>query len=279
MSKHSIIKRKSVKDIFSAKGSEPVVCLTAYTAPVAAILDDYVDLLMVGDSLGMVVYGMPNTLSVTVDMMINHGRAVVNSSSKAMVVVDMPFGSYQESKEQAFKNAARIISETGCGAVKIEGGVEMAETISFLVERGIPVMGHIGLQPQKVNVYGGYGYHGRNDIEKSRIMRDAIAIDESGAFSMVIEGVAENLATEITSKVASVTIGIGASSSCDGQVLVVDDMLGLSNFTPKFVKKYANLRDVIAKSAESYAHEVRSRKFPSTEYCYGAAANKKVTQQ
>ena len=261
-------KRLSVTDITSRKGETPIVVLTAYTAPVARILDEHVDILLVGDSLGMVVYGMENTLAVTLDMMIAHGKAVVRSSKRALVVVDMPFGSYQASKEQAFTSAARIMVETGASAVKLEGGAEMADTIHYLVERGIPVMGHVGLMPQHVHALGGYRYRGRDAKEAKLILDNALAVQKAGAFSMVLEGTQEQVARDISKKLSIPTIGIGASPACDGQVLVIDDMLGLSGYAPSFVKKYDDLTSAISKAAKKYADEVKSRKFPSADYYF-----------
>lgn len=261
-------KRHSILDIRSRKGKEPVVALTAYTAPMARLLDPHVDILLVGDSLGMVVYGLESTLPVTLDMMIAHGRAVVRASSKALVVIDMPFGSYQASKEQAFLAAARVLAETGAAAVKIEGGREMADTIRFLVERGVAVMAHVGLMPQHVNAQGGYRYRGRDDKEAKRILENALAVEEAGAFAVVIEGVREDVARGITGKLAIPTIGIGASPACDGQVLVTEDLLGLSGYAPSFVKQYADAGAVIGKAVKTYAREVRSRIFPSAEYYF-----------
>ncbi|HVZ00273.1 MAG TPA: 3-methyl-2-oxobutanoate hydroxymethyltransferase, partial [Dongiaceae bacterium] len=228
--------RISVPDVVAHKGQVPIVCLTAYTAPMARMLDPHVDVLLVGDSLGMVLYGFDSTIPVTLDMMCQHGAAVVRGSTRALVVVDMPFGSYQESPAQAFRNAARIIKETGCQAVKLEGGRAMAPTVQFLVERGIPVVGHIGLMPQSINTMGGYRARGRGDSEAASVMNDAIAIAEAGAFAIVVEGVMEQLAEAITNRVTALTIGIGASASCDGQVLVSEDILGLfADFKPRFV--------------------------------------------
>lgn len=262
-------KRITVKEILNRKGKQPIVCLTAYTAPFAKLIDKNVDILLVGDSLGMVLYGMDSTLSVTVDMMVNHGRAVVKSSSHACVVVDMPFGSYQESPSQAFASAAKIMAETNCQAVKLEGGVEMVETISFLVERGVPVMGHVGLMPQRFSSYGGYGYHGKTNDAKKKIMDDAIAVQRAGAFSVVIEAVTEGLAREVAEGLEIPVIGIGGSPMCDGQILVSEDMLGLfTDFKPKFVKHYSNLAVQIEKAAEKYAEEVRERVFPAPENCF-----------
>jgi 3-methyl-2-oxobutanoate hydroxymethyltransferase len=268
-------KRISTRDIRARKGGDPVVVLTAYTAPVAKLLDPHCDILLVGDSLGMVVYGMDTTLSVTLDMMINHGLAVVRSSQHACVVVDMPFASYQESPQQAFRNAARVMAETGCAAVKLEGGREMAETIRFLVDRGIPVMAHIGLKPQAVHVAGGFRAQGRIDAEAQAILADAKAITEAGAFSVVVEGTVEPVARQLTGEISIPTIGIGASAACDGQVLVIDDVLGLfDDFTPKFVKRFADLRPHITKAAQDYAAEVKARTFPGPEHCFGVAKPK-----
>ncbi|WP_142849254.1 3-methyl-2-oxobutanoate hydroxymethyltransferase [Telmatospirillum sp. J64-1] len=270
MSTQVTTKRISTRDIRARKGGEPVVCLTAYTAPMAGFLDPHVDLLLVGDSLGMVLYGMDTTLGVTLDMMIEHGKAVMRGSRRACVVVDMPFGSYQESKEQAFRNAARIMRETGCAAVKLEGGVEMAETIRFLVERGIPVMAHVGLRPQAVHTAGGFRAHGRAEEEAAQIRADSLAVAEAGAFSVVVEGTVEPLARALTAEISIPTIGIGASPACDGQVLVSEDILGLfAEFQPKFVKRYANLGELVSQAAASYAEEVRARSFPGPEHCFG----------
>jgi 3-methyl-2-oxobutanoate hydroxymethyltransferase len=254
------------------KGAAPLVCLTAYTTPMARLLDPVCDLLLVGDSLGMVVYGLPSTLPVTLEMMIAHGGAVVRGASQALVAVDLPFGSYQESKAQAFKNAARVMAETGCAAVKLEGGEAMAETIAFLTARGVPVFGHIGLQPQSVHAYGGYAARGRAETEAERILADAKAVAEAGAFAMVVEGVVEPLAERITQAVPIPTIGIGASAACDGQILVGEDAFGLfADFKPKFVKRYADLAGTIAAAAKSYAEEVRARRFPGPEHVYHPA--------
>ena len=262
-------KRKTIQDIKQAKNQQPLVCLTANTAPMARTLDPHVDLLLVGDSLGMVLYGMDSTLPVTVDMMINHGKAVVSHSSKALVVVDMPFGSYQASEAQAFKNAALIMAETGCQAVKIEGGVEMVSTIEHLAKRGIPVVGHVGLMPQRVNAYGGYSCRGKTPEGYQQIIDDAKAVEKAGAFAVVIEGVVEKLAKDITQQVNIPTIGIGASVTCDGQVLVTEDMAGLfTEFTPKFVKQYGQLAEHLEKVVLEYAKEVRERKFPGNEHCF-----------
>ncbi|KAA0583438.1 3-methyl-2-oxobutanoate hydroxymethyltransferase [Azospirillum sp. B21] len=270
MSASNLTARQSVPALRARKGGEPIVCLTAYTAPVARLLDPHVDLLLVGDSLGMVVYGLDSTLPVTLDMMIAHGAAVVRASERACVVVDLPFGSYQESKEAAFRASARVMAETGAQAVKLEGGLEMAETVAFLTARGIPVMGHVGLTPQSVNTLGGYKAVGRDAEAAERIAADARAIAEAGAFTLVIEGTMEQLARRITEEVAIPTIGIGGSPACDGQVLVTDDMLGLFGaFQPKFVKRYANLGESVSEAAAAYAAEVRSRTFPGPEHCFG----------
>jgi len=261
-------RRRGVGDF--VKGGAPIVGLTAYTAPIANLLDPHVDFLLVGDSVGMVVYGFASTLPVTVDMMIAHGAAVMRSSSQALVVVDMPFGSYQESREQAFRTAARILAETGCAAVKLEGGAEMAETVRFLTERGIPVMGHVGLMPQSVNAAGGFKVQGRDEQQAERVSTDAAAIAGAGAFALVIEGTIEPVARTITEAVPVPTIGIGASPMCDGQILVIDDVLGLfTQFKPRFVRRYAELAPLIAAAVEAYAEDVRARRFPGPEHCFG----------
>ncbi|PKP81522.1 MAG: 3-methyl-2-oxobutanoate hydroxymethyltransferase [Alphaproteobacteria bacterium HGW-Alphaproteobacteria-18] len=268
MSKQTQTARKTVKDIAAAKGATPLVMLTAYDAPTAAILDPHCDILLVGDSLGMVVHGLPSTVGVTMEMMILHGQAVMRGSDQAMVVVDMPFGSYETSAEQAFLNAVRIMKETGCQAVKIESGAYAAGQIAHLVERGIPVMGHIGLRPQAINVDGGFRAKGRTGDERDRVVAEARAAADAGAFCIVIEGVAEDLAAAITAEVSCPTIGIGASAACDGQVLVTQDMLGLFDWTPKFVRRYADLREAIDKAAAEYAADVRARRFPGTAETY-----------
>jgi 3-methyl-2-oxobutanoate hydroxymethyltransferase len=262
-------KRISVTQIQGRKGGDKLVCLTAYTASVARHLDLEVDLLLVGDSLAMTVYGYDSTLPISLDIMIAHGAAVVRATEHALVTVDLPFGSYQESPEQAFRAAARVLAETGCAAVKVEGGEEMAETVRFLTQRGVPVMGHVGLTPQAVNALGGYRSRGHAQAERDKIMRDGVAIAEAGAFSLVIEGTAETLARELTQAVAIPTIGIGGSPACDGQILVIDDMLGLfAEFTPKFVKRYRRLGDEIRAAAREYADEVRQGAFPAAEHTY-----------
>jgi len=248
--------------------AEPVVMLTAYTARQAQLLDAHCDLLLVGDSLGQVIYGLDSSVPVTLEMMIAHGAAVVRGSYHAVVVVDMPFGAYEASPEAAFASASRILKETGCAAVKLEGGEAMAETVAFLVRRGIPVMGHVGLTPQAVNVLGGYNARGRSDAEAKKIVADAKALAEAGAFAIVVEGVVEPIAVEVQQVVPCPVIGIGASAQCDGQVLVTEDMLGMFERVPRFVKRYEEIAEVIAKAAERYAGEVRARTFPGEEQTY-----------
>ncbi|QIQ86220.1 3-methyl-2-oxobutanoate hydroxymethyltransferase [Erythrobacter sp.] len=247
---------------------EPLVMLTAYTARQAQLLDAHCDLLLVGDSLGQVIYGLPSTIPVTMEMMANHGAAVVRGSYHSVVVIDMPFGSYEASPEQAFESAARLLKETGGAAVKLEGGAAMAPTVEFLNARGIPVMGHVGLTPQAVNVLGGYGARGRSDAEAEKIVSDARALDEAGAFAIVVEGVVEPIAIAVTEAVSCPTIGIGASAKCDGQVLVTDDMLGMFERVPRFVKRYENIAETIEKTVATYASEVRARSFPGEEQTY-----------
>lgn len=270
MSVHREKKKTTVTQIRAQKGKAPLVCLTAYTSLTAQLLDDNTDLLLVGDSLGMVLYGLDDTLGVTLDMMIAHGKAVMRGADKACVIVDMPFGSYQESPQVAFRNAARVMKEVGCDGVKLEGGIEMAETIDFLTKRGIPVLAHVGLLPQSVHTAGGFRSHGKEDEEASHILADAVAITEAGAFAVVVEGTVEPLARKITETIAIPTIGIGASPACDGQILVTEDLVGLfSDFTPKFVKRYAELGAQIAEAAKSYSEDVRSGSFPGPEHCFG----------
>ena len=270
--KQEMVKRITAPDIRARKGGEPVVCLTAYDAPTAALLDDHCDLLLVGDSVGMVVHGMPNTVGVTLEMMILHGQAVMRGSRRAMVVIDMPFGSYEGGKEQAYQNCARVMKETGAQGVKVESGPTVAETIAYLVQRGIPVMGHVGLRPQAVLTDGAFKAKGRTDDERLRVMSEAEATADAGAFAVVVEGVAEGLAREITETIAVPTIGIGASAGCDGQILVTDDMLGLFDWTPKFVRRYADLRGEISKAIAGYADDVRQRNFPGPAEIYFAKA-------
>jgi 3-methyl-2-oxobutanoate hydroxymethyltransferase len=262
------MKRLTVPAIQARKGGEPLVMLTAYTVRMAQLLDPHCDILLVGDSLGQVIYGLPSTLPVTLDMMCAHGAAVVRGSYHSVVIIDMPFGSYEGSPEQAFASASRIMAETGAAAVKLEGGEVMAPTVEFLSKRGIPVMGHIGLTPQAVNALGGYGARGRSNAEHSKILDDARAIAEAGAFSMVAEGVIEPLAKEIVAAVGCPVIGIGASAECDGQVLVTEDMLGLFERTPRFVKKFDDMAGRISAAVTTYAEQVRSREFPGAEQVY-----------
>jgi len=261
-------KRVTVPEIRAHKNAKPVVCLTCYHAHTARLLDEHVDLMLVGDSLGMVMHGMETTLGVTLDMMILHGKAVMRGSRHALIVVDLPFGSYEESPQIAFRNAARVIQETGCSAVKLEGGARMAETIHYLSQRGIPVMGHIGLTPQMIQVMGGFKTQGRTEAEWPAIEADAKAVAEAGAFAVVLEGMAEPLAAKITRETAIPTIGIGASARCDGQILVMEDMLGLNPAPPKFVRQYAQLGPDIEEAVKAYAADVRSRTFPGKENVY-----------
>lgn len=264
----SPMKRLTVPRIRQRKGGEPLVMLTAYTVRMAQLLDPHCDMLLVGDSLGQVIYGLPHTVAVTMEMMAAHGAAVVRGSYHAAVIVDMPFGSYEASPEQAFTNAARLLKETGAAAVKMEGGKVLAPTVEFLTSRGIPVMAHVGLTPQAVNILGGYGVRGKSATEAKSIVEDAVAMSDAGAFSMVIEGVLEPIAIEITNKIACPTIGIGASAQCDGQVLVTEDMLGLFERTPKFVKRFGAMQGMVEESVRQYAEQVRDRSFPSAEQLY-----------
>ena len=276
MSVTPVEKRRTPADLRARKGGVPIVSLTAYTTPQARLLDPHTDLLLVGDSLGMVVYGLSSTLPVTLEMMIAHGAAVVRGASRACVIVDMPFGSYQESPAQAFANAARILAETGCAGVKLEGGVVMADTIRFLSGRGIPVLGHVGLQPQSVNALGGFHAQGRTEAEAARLIADGKAAAEAGAFAIVVEGTAEPVARRLTESVPVPTIGIGASPACDGQILVTEDILGTFDvFRPRFVKRYAELGGAISAAVSAYAEDVRARRFPGPEHVYGAAAPEK----
>ena len=261
-------KRLSPPDIRARKGDTPLVVLTAYTTPIARLVDAHCDIVLVGDSVGMVLHGLPSTLPVPMEMMVMHGQAVARGLSRAMLVIDMPFGSYEESREQAFRSAARLMQETGAAAVKLEGGAHMAETIAFLTARGIPVMGHVGLTPQAVNTLGGYRVQGRGN-DSGRVRNDAVAVAEAGAFSVVLEKVPDGLAREITRAIDIPTIGIGASADCDGQVLVIDDMLGLfTSFRPKFVKRYAELGIEADRAIAAYAADVRSRAFPAPEHVF-----------
>jgi 3-methyl-2-oxobutanoate hydroxymethyltransferase len=268
MSSQSDVKRITAPDIRARKGREPIVSLTAYHTHTARLADRYCDFLLVGDSLGMVMHGLNSTVPVTLEMMILQGQAVMRGSQRALVVVDMPFGSYEASKEQAFLNAARVMKETECGAIKVEGGRRMAETVAFLVDRGIPVMGHIGLTPQAINALGSFRARGRDEDEWASFEDDARAIADAGAFSVVLEAIAEPLAVKITQEIDIPTIGIGASAMCDGQILVLEDMLGLSPRVPKFVKRYAELGPSIEAAVDAYAREVRERTFPAPEHTY-----------
>ncbi|MEY8803396.1 3-methyl-2-oxobutanoate hydroxymethyltransferase [Leisingera sp. XS_AS12] len=265
----------NAEDIRARKGGTPLVSLTAYTTPMARLMDSHCDFVLVGDSVGMVLHGLPSTLGVTMEMMILHGQAVARGLSSTMMVIDMPFASYEEGPAQAFRNAARLMAETGAGAVKLEGGVEMAETIRFLVKRGIPVMAHIGLTPQSINTLGGYKVQGR-DAQADAVLADAHAVADAGAFSVVLEKVPQGLADRITAEVAIPTIGIGASAGCDGQILVVDDMLGFfTAFKPKFVKRYADLGQNAEAAIAEYAAEVRARSFPAPEHVFADQAPSK----
>jgi 3-methyl-2-oxobutanoate hydroxymethyltransferase len=264
----SPMKRLTVPRIRQRKGAEPLVMLTAYTVRMAQLLDPHCDMLLVGDSLGQVIYGLPHTVAVTMELMAAHGAAVVRGSYHAAVIVDMPFGSYEASPEQAFTNASRLLKETGAAGIKVEGGRVLAPTVEFLTARGIPVMAHVGLTPQAVNILGGYGVRGKSDEEAQSIIQDAMAMDKAGAFAMVIEGVMEPIAIEITNKVSCPTIGIGASAMCDGQVLVTEDMLGLFERTPKFVKRFGAMSELVEAAVTEYAQDVRSRQFPGPEQIY-----------
>ena len=262
------IRRNTVPQIASRKGGDPIVSLTSYHAHTAAIVDKYADFILVGDSLGMVMHGMESTVGVPLDLMIMHGKAVVRGTQKALIVVDMPFGAYEESPNMAFRNAARIMKETSCGAVKLEGGARMAPTIKFLVERGIPVMAHIGLTPQSSHVMGGFKTQGRDEDTWADHIADAHAVTEAGAFAVVLEGMVEPLAAKITKLIDIPTIGIGASVDCDGQILVLEDMLGMNPWTPKFVKVYGTLGPMIEDSVKRYAEDVKSRSFPTEDEVY-----------
>jgi 3-methyl-2-oxobutanoate hydroxymethyltransferase len=274
MSSHrqEAVRRISAPDIAARKGKSPIVCLTAYTAPMAEILDDHCDVLLVGDSVGMVVHGLPNTVGVTLEMMILHGQAVMRGAKKAMVVIDLPFGTYEGGPQIAYENAVRLMKETGAQAVKVEAGETVAETIAYLVKRGIPVMGHVGLRPQSVLVSGGFKAKGRSNAEHEEVIAEATAAAQAGAFAVVVEGVAETLARNITGLIDVPTIGIGASAGCDGQILVTDDMLGLFDWTPKFVRRYADLKGEIGRAVAAYAEDVRARRFPGPAEIYFAKA-------
>lgn len=268
MSAQAPVRRVTAPQIADRKGSTPIVALTAYTAPMAAMVDAHADVILVGDSLGMVVHGLPSTIGVTLEMMILHGQAVMRGSDRAMVVIDMPFGSYEESPEQAFRNAARVMAQTSAGAVKLEGGARMAPTIRFLVDRGIPVMAHVGLTPQATNTMGGFKTQGRDPATWPAFVADARAVADAGAFSVVVEGVMEALADQITDAIAVPTIGIGASARCDGQILVLDDMLGLSGRVPRFVRRFGELGKEADQAIAAYAAAVRDRSFPASAELY-----------
>lgn len=272
MSQTPPIRQKLPLDIVALKGKQPIVCLTAYTAPIARLADQHCDLLLVGDSVGMVLHGLPTTLGATMEMMILHGQAVMRAARNALVVVDMPFGSYEESPQQAFRNASRLLAETGAGAIKLEGGMHMRETIEFLTKRGVPVMAHVGLTPQAYNTLGGYKVQGR-DEDAQRVFDDAVATAEAGAFAVTLEKVPTELAKKITDAINVPTIGIGAGPDCDGQVLVIDDIFGFFvDFRPKFVKRYAELGEAADKAIAQYASEVRARQFPGLEHSFSNPA-------
>ncbi|MCD7059839.1 3-methyl-2-oxobutanoate hydroxymethyltransferase [Pelagibacterium xiamenense] len=269
MSHSQPVKALTPPDIRTRKGKMPLVCLTAYTTPIARLVDDHCDVVLVGDSVGMVMHGLASTLEVTMDMMVMHGKAVRRGLSKALMVVDMPFGTYEEGPEQAFRNAATLMRETGCAAVKLEGGVQMAKTVQYLTARAIPVMGHVGLTPQSVNAFGGYKVQGRG-ADANAVLADAKAVADAGAFAVVIEKVPDILARRITGAIGVPTIGIGASAQCDGQILVVDDMLGIfTEFLPKFVKRYAELGATAEAAVSAYADDVRARRFPGPDHVFG----------
>ena len=260
--------RLTAPAIRSRKGATPIVALTAYNATMAALVDPHVDFILVGDSLAMVEHGMASTLGASLELMIAHGHAVVSATEKALIVVDMPFGSYEASPQEAFRAAATVMAETGCGAIKLEGGQHMAPTIAFLVERGIPVMAHVGLTPQAVNAMGGFRSQGHDDSARDRILADARAVSEAGAFAVVLEGIVEPLAETITAEIAAPSIGIGASAACDGQILVLEDMLGLTPRVPRFVKRYGALGEAASRAIADYADEVRNRSFPGADHVY-----------
>lgn len=269
------IKRITIPDIQSRKGQGSIVSLTAYTKPMAAFIDPYVDLILIGDSLGMVSYGMNNTLAVTLDMMIAHSQAVMRGSQRACVIVDLPFGSYQESPQIAYRNCVRVMAETGAQGVKLEGGEEMAETVEFLVKRAIPVMAHVGLMPQHTHVMGGFRAQGLNPESQEAIYNDAMAMEKAGAFCVLMEGTGEPLARRITLDLKVPTIGIGASPACDGQILVTEDIVGLfSDYTPKFVKRYIDLGTQLSTAVEAYAKDVRAGTFPELGHCFGVTDKK-----
>jgi 3-methyl-2-oxobutanoate hydroxymethyltransferase len=273
MSAHSPTRRLSVPQLIAMKGRQKIVSLTAYSKPIAELIDAFVDLIIVGDSTNMVAYGRPSTLDISLEQMIAHARAVVDSTQHACVVADMPFASYQESPAQAYHNCARMLSESGCAAVKLEGGSALAETVQFLVQRGVPVMAHIGLMPQHVNTMGGFKAQGLSEVAARQITEDARAHVEAGAFGLLLEGLAEPLSRAITASVAVPTIGIGASPACDGQVLVTEDILTLGGeHVPRFVKRYADVAEVIRAAASAYAEDVRTGRFPELAHCFGVCA-------
>lgn len=270
MSVHTQVKRISVPQLMGYKGQQKIVALTAYLAPFARLMDDALDMILIGDSTAMVGYGLPDTLSITVDQLAAHAAAVVRATSHACIVVDMPFGSYQQSPQQAFANAAKMLAASGADAVKMEGGAVLADTTRFLVERGIPVLAHVGLMPQYVNTMGGFKAQGMNDESAERILQDAVAHEQAGAFGVVLEGVAEALGRRITGALNIPTIGIGASPACDGQILVTEDILGLSGARiPKFARQYSDVGAVIRTAIEQYANDVREGSFPALENCFG----------
>ncbi len=271
MSSEPRVKRITTRDIRARKGGTPIVCLTAYSAPMARVLDPLVDLLLIGDSLGMVLYGLDTPIGVSLETMIAHGAAVARGAGRACVILDLPFGSYQESPEQAYRNSARVMAETGCAGVKLEGGQVMAETVAFLTARGIPVLGHIGLTPQSYHTMGGFRTQGKEDAAAARLVDDGRAIAEAGAFAIVVEGTVEPVARDITAKIEVPTIGIGASPACDGQILVTEDILNLSGgHVPRFVKCYADLGGAMERAVADYAADVRAHRFPGPEHCAGA---------
>lgn len=261
--------RLSISDLHTMKQVRPIVTLTAYSAPIAKMLNEHADCIIVGDSLGMVLYGMPDTLAVSLEMMILHGKTVVAHAPRPCVVVDMPFGSYQASKEEAFRNAARVMAETGCQALKLEGGMEMVETVAYLTSRGVPVMAHIGLKPQHLNTMGGYKYQGRDEAARALLLQEAEAFQHAGAFCLLLEGIKESVARDITASCAVPTIGIGASPACDGQVLVIDDLIGMTVKPPRFAEKYADVAPQIQDAIIRYAADVRARTFPDLKHCFG----------
>ncbi len=273
MSIHQSVQRVTVPQLMSRKGQRKIVALTAHNSVMAQLVDEFLDFILIGDSTAMVAYGLPNTLSITVEQIAAHSAAVARSTRHACVVADMPFGSYQKSCEQAFENAAYLLAQGHADAVKLEGGANMAPTIAFLTSRGIPVLGHIGLMPQHVHTMGGYKAQGMTDAAAQQLLADAQAVAQAGAFGVVIEGVKESVAAEITAEVTVPTIGIGASAACDGQILVTEDMLGLNgDRVPRFVKRYADLANEIKAAVQRYADDVRVGAFPEDKHCFGIKA-------